>query len=159
MSWNVSPLAASYFKNGADVTAQREHLARRDRVPARSTSGPAYRVEAVDTATHWPAVYLADAHIPIARGWFRQDDFPQNEVLYGKLGGAGVPGWLHGLGVKYVVLSDATPDYSARGEARLLRERALRADGRCSARAALTIFEVPNARPIITGPARRGSRR
>ena len=37
--------------------------------PARSasctrTSAPSYRVEAVDTSTHWPAVYLADARDP-----------------------------------------------------------------------------------------------
>ncbi len=42
---------------------------------------PAYRVEAVDTAGHWEAVYLAQARIPIVRGWFRQDDFPQNQLL------------------------------------------------------------------------------
>jgi hypothetical protein len=80
VSWNVTPLAASYSRNGADVTVQprtwpaaieylHQHL------------GPSFRVEAVDTSTHWPAVYLADAGIPIARGWFRQDDFPQNAVL------------------------------------------------------------------------------
>jgi hypothetical protein len=114
--------------------------------------GPSYRVEAVDTATHWPAVYLADAKIPIARGWFRQDDFPQNEVLYGKLGAKAYLSWLHGLGVKYVVLSDATPDYSARGEDRLLRS------GRSGLTVvflstSLTIFAVPNPQPIITGPA------
>jgi hypothetical protein len=152
MAWNVAPLAASYAKNGSDITAQpstwpaaiaflHQHL------------GPSYRVEAVDTATHWPAVYLADAGIPVARGWFRQDDFPQNEVLYGKLGARAYLHWLHGLGVKYVVLSDATPDYSARGEARLLRS------GRSGLTpvlltASLTIFAVPDARPIITGPAR-----
>jgi hypothetical protein len=151
VSWNVTPLAASYFKNGSDVTAKagtwpvaisylHAHL------------GASFRVEAVDTATHWPAVYLADAGIPIARGWFRQDDFPQNKVLYDKLGARAYLGWLHGLGVKYVVLSDSTPDYSARGEARLLRS------GRSGLKpvlhtASLTIFAVPHARPIITGPA------
>jgi len=39
-------------------------------------------VEAVDTAEHWPAAYLPDAGIPIVRGWYRQSDFPQNELLY-----------------------------------------------------------------------------
>ena len=43
---------------------------------------PSYRVEAVDTAEHWPAAYLPDAGIPIVRGWYRQSDFPQNELLY-----------------------------------------------------------------------------
>ena len=46
---------------------------------------PDYRVEAVGTADHWEAVYLPQAGIPIVRGWFRQDDFPENEVLYDKL--------------------------------------------------------------------------
>ena len=150
VSWNVAPLAASYYKNSSDVTAHA------DTWPAaiaflHQHLGPSYRVEAVDTATHWPAVYLADADIPIARGWFRQDDFPQNEVLYGKLGAKAYLSWLHGLGVKYVVLSDATPDYSARGEAKLLRS------GRSGltavmATTSLMIFAVPHARPIITGP-------
>ena len=151
VAWNVTPLAASYFKNGSDVTTQastwpatisflHQHL------------GASYRVEAVDTATHWPAVYLADAGIPIARGWFRQDDFPQNAVLYGTFGAKAYLQWLHGLGVKYVVLADAAPDYSARGEDRLLRS------GRSGLNPvlltkSLTIFEVPNARSIITGPA------
>src|SRR5262249_42507951 len=41
-----------------------------------------YRVEAVDTAEHWDADYLPAAGIPIVRGWYRQNDFPQNELLY-----------------------------------------------------------------------------
>ena len=46
---------------------------------------PSYRVEVVDTTGHWAAAYLAEAHIPIARGGYRQDDFPQNELLYDDL--------------------------------------------------------------------------
>jgi hypothetical protein len=150
VSWNVAPLAASYYKNGQDVTAQASTWPAAIAFLHRHL-GPSYRVEAVDTATHGPALYLADAGIPIARGWFRQDDFPQNEVLYGKLGAKTYLGWLHGLGVKYVVLSDAAPDYSARGEAKLLNS------GRSGLTpvlhtASLTIFAVPHARPIITGP-------
>ncbi len=85
------------------------------------TQDPNVRVEAVDTAGHWPAVYLADADIPLARGWFRQDDFPQNEVLYSKLGPRTYLQWLHGLGVGYVVLARTTPDYSSIAEAALVR--------------------------------------
>ena len=64
--------------------------------PGRSASctaslSPNYRVEAVGTADHWEAVYIAQAGIPIVRGWFRQDDFPQNEVLYDKLTRARLP--------------------------------------------------------------------
>ncbi|MCW2977067.1 MAG: hypothetical protein JWM06_2348 [Actinomycetia bacterium] len=153
VAWNITPLASSYFKNGSDVTA------RAGTWPAaiaflHKHLGPSFRVEAVDTATHWPAVYLADAGIPIARGWFRQDDFPLNQVLYGsKLRAKSYLHWLHGLGIKYVVLSDATPDYSARTEAKLLRS------GRSGLKPvlqtkALTIFSVPHAHPIISGPGR-----
>ena len=151
VSWNATPLAASFIKNRGDVTAKQTTW------PAaisflRTHLGPSYRVEAVDTVAHWPAVYLADAGIPIARGWFRQDDFPQNEVLYGKLGAHAYLRWLHGLGIRYVVLSDASPDYSAQAEAKLLRS------GRAGLRPvfrtqSLTIFAVPHPRAIVTGPA------
>lgn len=112
----------------------------------RAHLGPGYRVEAVDTATHWPAAYLADAHIPIARGWFRQDDFPTNAVLYGKLGERSYVAWLHALGVRYVVRAHAQPDYSARGEAAIAKR--LRTVYRSRE---VTIYAVPHPRPIAPG--------
>ena len=150
VSWNLSPLAASYVNARADVTAKAATW------PAaisylRAHLGPSYRVEAVDTNGHWAAVYLADARIPLARGWFRQDDFPQNEVLYSNLGANAYLHWLRGLGVRYVVLTKAPPDYSARAEATLVRS------GRAGlmpvfATNELTIYEVPHAQSIVTGP-------
>lgn len=150
VSWNLSPLAASYASGKADVTANKSAW------PAaiaflHAHLGPSYRVEAVDTSGHWPAVYLADARIPLARGWFRQDDFPQNEVLYSKLGAKTYLAWLRGLGVRYVVLSSAPPDYSARAEAALVRS------GRAGLQpvfftSELTVYAVPKPRSIVTGP-------
>ena len=100
----------------------RDDVAGGDRATCSANLGPSYRVEAVDTATHSAAVYLADAGIPLARGWYRQDDFPQNEVLYDKLGREGVPrAGCAGSACAYVVLAHATPDYSSRGEAALVR--------------------------------------
>ena len=152
VSWNLSPLAASYASGRADVTAKPSAW------PAaiaflHAHLGPSYHVEAVDTSGHWPAVYLADARIPLARGWFRQDDFPQNEVLYSKLGPKTYLAWLRGLGVRYVVLSTAPPDYSARAEAALVRS------GRAGLQpvfytSKLTVYEVPKPRSIVTGPDR-----
>jgi hypothetical protein len=112
---------------------------------------PSFRVEAVDTRGHWAAVYLAEAEIPLARGDYRQSDFPQNAVLYDELGPAGYLEWLRGLGVGYVVLTNAPPDYSARDEAALLRS------GRSGLRPVLrtknlTVLAVPQPRPILTGP-------
>jgi hypothetical protein len=150
LSWNLTPLAQSFLHGQADVTAARSAW------PGaiaylRAHLDQSYRVEAVDTQAHWPAVYLADAHIPLARGWFRQDDFPENAVLYSRLGPRAYLRWLRSLGVEYVVLAKAPPDYSARAEAKLVRS------GRAGLRpvfrsAKLTIYAVPQPQPIVTGP-------
>jgi hypothetical protein len=105
-------------------------------------------VEAVDTAAHWEATFLPIAGIPLTRGWFRQDDFPNNAVLYGQVGRRDYLAWLHRLAVRYVVLSDATPDYSAAAEGRLLRS------GRSGMQLVfrsrhLVIYAVPDPKPII----------
>ena len=153
VAWNAAPLARSFLRGTADpasaavywqpaVDYLQEHLT------------PGYRVEAVDTAGHWAAVYLPRAGIPLARGWYRQDDFPQNQVLYQpELGAQSYLGWLRGLGIRYVVLTEAPHDYSAQAEASLLRgghaglTPVLRTPQ-------LTIFEVPSPRGIVTGPGR-----
>jgi hypothetical protein len=145
VTFNVSPLAASYVKSSGDRTEQPRAWSGAIRF-LRAHLGPGYRVEAVDTATHWPAAYLADAHIPIARGWFRQDDFPTNAVLYGKLGVRSYVGWLHALGVRFVVRAHAQPDYSARAEAAIAKR--LRPVYRSRE---VTIYAVPHPRPIARG--------
>ena len=150
VSWNVTPLAASFAHATSDPASSAKYWA-----PAISYLhrhlGPSYRVEAVDTEGHWAAVYLPRAGIPLARGWFRQDDFPQNKLLYSRLGPRAYLSWLRSLGVRYVVLTSAPVDYSARGEARLLRS------GRSHLRpvfwtSELTVFEVPGATRLVTGP-------
>jgi len=150
VSWNLTPLAGSYVKTSADPAADPAYWA-----PAvqflRGHLSPSYRVEAVDTAGHWPAAYLPAAGIPIARGWFRQDDFPRNGLLYAKFTRAGYVMWLRSLGVRYVVLPDAPLDYSAK------EEGALVAGGRSGLhlvfRSAHTaIYAVPSPRRIVTGP-------
>ncbi|HEY2543395.1 MAG TPA: hypothetical protein VGH92_10125, partial [Gaiellaceae bacterium] len=153
VAWNVSPLVASFVKGQTDVTANAATW------PAaiaflKAHAGPNTRVEAVDTAGHWPAVYLADANIPLARGWFRQDDFPENAVLYSKLGQRAYLRWLHGLGIGYVVLATSSPlDYSSAAEAALVRSgrAGLR---RVYADPAISIYRVPQFQPIVTGPAK-----
>jgi hypothetical protein len=149
MSWNITPLAASFSKGRSDPAAKEAYWA-----PAvsflRAHLTPDYRVEAVDTVGHWPAEYLPSAGIPIVRGWFRQDDFPQNRVLYRKPHRASYLRWLRSLGVRYVVLPDAALDYSARDEAALL------ATGDSGLRIAFrsrhtTVFAVPAPTPLVTG--------
>ncbi len=150
-SWNLSPHAWSFTRASVEPSAHATYW--QPAVNFLSTRlRPSYRVEAVDTAGHWAAVYLPRADIPLTRGWFRQDDFPQNEVLYDKLDGHVYRQWLRSLGVRYVVLTDAPSDYSSKGEALLIRT------GRSGLmpvmRAAhMTIYSVPRPRPILTGPS------
>jgi hypothetical protein len=120
LSWNVTPLAAS-FRRGTTDAARSPLFWAEPIVFLRHNLAPAYRVEAVDTAGHWEALYLAQAGIPLTRGWFRQDDFPQNGLLYDDLGVRGYLHWLRQLSVRYIVLTDGPLDYSTRGEARIIR--------------------------------------
>jgi hypothetical protein len=150
LSWNATPLAYSFVRTSSDPSASAAYWQPVIKFMHRNL-GPAYRVEAVDTAGHWEAVYLAGARIPIVRGWFRQNDFPQNELLYDKLGPRAYLAWLHRLSVRYVVLTNGPLDYSARTEAKLLRSgrSGLRPVFRTSD---VTIFAVPSPVPIVTGP-------
>jgi hypothetical protein len=149
-AWNVSPLLWSISRSSNDPSAARAYWAPVIHYLHGSLT-PAFRVEAVGTADHWEAVYLPQAGIPIVRGWFRQDDFPQNEVLYDNLTPRSYLAWLRHLSVRYVVLTDASPDYSAKTEIALLRS------GRSGLRAVFraadaTVYAVPSPSPIVRGP-------
>jgi hypothetical protein len=152
LSWNVMPLAAGWASANRDVTA-RATVWRAPVSYLHEHLRPGYRVEAVDTADHWPAYYLASAGIPLARGWFRQDDFPFDALLYRRRPLAAGPylHWLRGLGVAYVVLTRSPPDYSSRKEARLVRSgrTVLR---RVFSTRKVSIYAVPRPRPIVSGP-------
>ncbi len=105
----------------------------------------------MDTSNHWEAYYLPKADIPIVRGWFRQDDFPQNAILYGRFGPGAYLHWLRGLGVGYVVLANAPPDYSSAAERDLIRSGRVPMRTVCETRN-VTVFAIPNPRPMVTGP-------
>ncbi len=151
-SWNLFPLASSWASSSADRTSSptlwtspvrylHEHLR------------TGYRVEAVDTTDHWPALYLARARIPLVRGWFRQDDHPVARFLYRPYTAAEYTAWLRRLGVAYVVLTNAPPDHSSRREAELVRSgtTGLR---RVFVSPRVSIYAVPAPWPIVTGPGR-----
>jgi hypothetical protein len=150
--WNTTPIFTSFARAGSDPEASRTYWQ-----PAigylRAHLSPSYRVEIVDTAEHWSAAYLPDAGIPIVRGWYRQSDFPQNELLYdSKLGPHAYRAWLRRMAVRYVLVTDAPPDYSSRNEARLIDS------GRSGLLAVrrlphMTVYELPDATPLVTGPA------
>jgi hypothetical protein len=150
--WNLTPIWSSYARASSDPEASRAYW-QPSLTYLKAHSSPSFRVEVVDTAEHWQAAYLPDAGIPIVRGWYRQNDFPQNELLYNKnLSAYSYQAWLRQMAVRYVVLTDAPVDYSARLEARLLQS------GRSGLQVVerlphQTIYELPHATPLITGPA------
>jgi hypothetical protein len=153
LSWNVSPLAASYAQGASDPASSEAYWA-----PAvgflEAHLDPSYRVEVVDTTGHWAAAYLPAAGIPITRGWFRQEDFPRNELLYrDEVGARTWINWLRRMAVRYVVLPDAPLDYSAAEEEELLR------NGRAGLvpvfrSAHTTVYAVSAPRKLVTGPGR-----
>jgi hypothetical protein len=147
--WNLAPLVASFAIGVSDPTAAAGFWRPAIRfLHAHLTAS--YRVEAVDTRHHWAAAYLPVAGIPLVRGWFRQDDFPQNLPLYQPLTAARYLAWLRSLGVRYVVLTDAAADYSARGEVALLRSGRSRLQPVFRSHG-LEILRVPWPRSIVTG--------
>lgn len=152
-AWTAAPVVSFLATSDTAVAAGASYWA-----PAvaylNSHLAPSYRVEAVDTSGHWPAYYLAGAGIPLVRGWFRQADFPTNEILYasGSLGAPNYVSWLRGLGVAYVVRTDAPSDFSSAAEAALL------ASGHSGLNVVLrsshlTVYAVPSPTPMVTGPA------
>lgn len=152
LAWNAAPLVGAWVAAPNPPDAPKAYWA-----PGvaylRGHLAPSDRVEAVDTVDHWPAARLAEAGIPLVRGWFRQDDFPANALLYrsGPLRPREYLRWLRAQGAGYVVLSAAPPDFSSRAEAALLRSgrsglTKVFSDGH------LSIYRVPLPRPILEGP-------
>jgi hypothetical protein len=150
-AWNVSPLAAGWTRNAADRSS-RPKVWTAPVAFLHAHLRPGYRVEAVDTSQHWPAFYLAQANIPLVRGWFRQDDYPFDELLYKRrLTATEYVAWLHRLGVEYVVLTKAPPDYTSRREARLVRSGQTGLTPVFEGRY-VSVYAVPRPRAIVTGP-------
>jgi hypothetical protein len=115
---------------------------------------PGERVEVAFTHNHWEVAHLASA-VPLARGWERQLDEKANPLFYDDrpLTAERYHRWLRDSGVRWVALPDAPLDYSAQGEARLLRDPPsyLRL---AHASADWRIWEVRDAMPPASGGAR-----
>jgi len=79
----------------------------------------------VPSRDHAEARWVA-GRVSIARGWERQLDTSRDALFYTgarRLSAARYAAWLRANAVSYVALADAPVDYSARAEARLVRER------------------------------------
>jgi hypothetical protein len=107
-----------------------------------------YRVEIPFTFSHWETAEVSP-RFALARGWLRPDDVDYNHLFYGgRLDAATYREWLDAHGVRFVAVPvGVEPDYSARGELRLvashpayLRPVWSSADWR--------VYEVARAQPI-----------
>jgi hypothetical protein len=149
LMWQALPAVAGW-QTAADSRAQNEDFWFPAIAFLEEHADPDHRVQVVATADNWEAFYLAERGVPLARGWFRQDDFPANEVLYEEpLTARRYQTWLRRMGVRYVLLPRDPLDYSAKNEAELLRSGAsgLRQVSRIGG---WTVYEVPRATPIAT---------
>ena len=145
-AYNLTPLTWIYAKNRHERTNNAAYWA-----PAvaflHAHADPNFRVDAIDTVGHWEAVYLPEAGFPITRGWYRQDDFPENDVLYSDDLSLGTyTRWLHERGVRYVLLPGGRLDHSSMREATVARRLPF-----VTKRGDVEIYETPHARPIAPG--------
>ena len=115
-------------------------------------AGPPFRVEIPFTRFHRESYEVAP-RFPLARGWERQLDIEDNAIFYTRgLTAAGYDAWLHRLGVRFVALSDAPLDYSARTEQALV-QRGLPYLRPVLRTAHWRVYAVRNATPIVSGAA------
>ena len=167
LAWQAAPLvrnaanaAGRAGQDGALLGAGRGVLHARAATGTATTASRSSRRGGTGSRTT-----SAGAGVPLVRGWFRQDDFPQNEPLYerdGQLTARSYVAWLHRMGVRFVLLPSGKLDASAQAEAVLVRagvpglERVFAPQG-----GDFAIYELegpdadPDSRP--TAPARRRS--
>jgi hypothetical protein len=111
------------------------------------------RVEIPLTRDHWENVFVG-LRFPLARGWERQLDVKYNRVLYrSRLGASPYRAWLERTGVAYVALPDAPLDYSAVGEAQLIRRGVAYLEPVWRSRH-WRVYRVRGARSLVSGPGR-----
>jgi hypothetical protein len=113
------------------------------------------RIEVVPTVDHGEARWMAP-HAMLARGWERQLDQKDGALFYDEthtpLTPARYRAWLSEQAVSYVALPDAPLDYSAKGEARLLRRPPAYLREIWHSRH-WRLFAVLGARPLAQAPA------
>jgi hypothetical protein len=121
----------------------------------REASAPGavpFRTEIPFTQFHWEAYAVGD-RFSLARGWERQLDIHDNHIFYGgRLNAATYDRWLHDNAVRFVAISDANPDYSARAEVKLI-DRGLPYLRLVFRSHHWRVYRVHHATPIVQGPA------
>jgi hypothetical protein len=112
-----------------------------------------YRLEVVPTINHWEAYYVPTSGYAMARGWYQQLDSSDNPTLNkAGLTPAAYRAWLRSVGVRYVLAARTDPASGATPEARILA-RGTSGLVRVLAAPSGSVYELPHATPILTGPA------
>ena len=114
---------------------------------------PDFRYHVVALRLHWEACYFPQAGLPITRGWFRQDDWQHNALLYEKPGPAAYVAWLRDLGVSDVFVPHAALDMSSTREASLIARS--RAFVKVFDDTGWTVYRLRHPEPLVVahGPA------
>jgi hypothetical protein len=119
-------------------------------------AGRPARIEVVPSADHGEARWMAP-HVMLARGWERQLDHKDGPLFYDEASTPLTPAryraWLSEQAVSYVALPDAPLDYSAKGEAKLLRGGGLSYLREIWTSAHWRLFAVLGAAPLAHAPA------
>jgi hypothetical protein len=114
--------------------------------------GAPFRTEIPFTQFHYE-VYEVAPRFPLARGWERQLDIEDDALFYnGSLSASTYHAWLRRLAVRFVAVSDASLDYSARAEKRLI-DRGLPYLQPVLRAKHWRIYEVRDATPLAQGAA------
>jgi hypothetical protein len=122
-----------------------------DRQAAAPGTSP-FRIEIPFTSFHWEAYEIA-TRFSIARGWERQLDIRYNRIFYGgRLTAHTYRRWLHDNAVRYVAISSADPDYSARAEVTLI-DSGLPYLHQVFRSHNWRVYRVATATPIVQAPA------
>jgi hypothetical protein len=121
----------------------------------REASAPGavpFRTEIPFTQFHWES-YVVASRFSLARGWERQLDIHDNPIFYGgSLTPTTYDRWLHDNAVRFVAVSDADPDYSARAEVKLIN-RGLPYLHLVFHSRHWRVYQVHAATPIVQAPA------
>jgi hypothetical protein len=151
---NVAPAAEALVRGIGDPAQQATFWTGTVRY-MRLHLRPGARVEVVATAAHWESDYLPRNGIALARGWFRQDDAPTNNLFYEpNLTADRYRLWLQELAVAYVVDPRTALDYSSTAEAALLKHPAALGLRKIYDDANVKIFAVEHPTPMVTPRAR-----
>jgi hypothetical protein len=118
--WQWSAAARDVAQASGDRSTEASFYAPLNDFLAHAGGTAPFRVEIPFTFSHWETAEVSP-RFALARGWLRPDDVEYNHLFYGgRLDASTYRAWLGEHGVRFVAVPRAKPDYSARGELRLI---------------------------------------